>query len=160
MRPRNHIIAAGTLILVFIFIPTLCTAQSKVPRTVHKQIVEQMIRSREIQRDCAQEAGGYDELVFVDYENYNDDRVPELVVVQKAGCISPGSLPFIWIYRKTSTGYRKIYGPISGDALKQNTKTNGYYDLKAVERAGRDNYEGTMYRFDGIRYRRNYRPGI
>jgi hypothetical protein len=158
MSRRKHIVGAMTSILGFIFNPMLCIGQSKVPATVHKQVVEQMIRSREIQRACLQEVGTYDELVFADYENYNDDRVPEVIVVQKAGCISPGSLPFIWIYRKTSTGYRKIYGPVSGDALKQNTKTNGYYDVVAVERAGRDRYESTTYRFDGIRYRKDYVP--
>lgn len=155
MGPHNHIIAGGTLILTVLIIPTLGTAQSKVPATVHRQVVGQMIRSGEIRPHCAQEAGGYDELVFVDYENYNNDRIPEVVVVQKAGCIFTGSLPYIWIYRKTSKGYQKIYGPIAGDALKQTTKTNGWYDVVAVERAGRDRYESTTYRFDGTRYRKN-----
>lgn len=130
-------------------------AQSKVSPPVRRQVVERMIRDGEITRSCLKEAGGYGELVTVDYEHYNDDRIPEIVVVQKAGCISPGSLPYIWIYRKTARGHQKIYGPISGDALKQSTKTNGWYDVVAVERAGRDNYGSTTYRFDGTRYRKD-----
>jgi hypothetical protein len=114
-----------------------------------------MIQDNEITRSCLKEVGGYQELVYVSREDYNDDHVPEVVVVQKAGCISPGSLPYIWIYRKTSKRYQKIYGPISGDALKQSTKTNGWYDVVAVERAGRDKYESTTYRFDGTRYRKD-----
>lgn len=130
-------------------------AQGKLSPAARRQVVERMIRDGEITRSCLKEAGGYHELVAVDYEHYNDDRIPEVVVVQKAGCISPGSLPYIWIYRKSSTGYQKIYGPVAGDALKQSTKTNGWCDVVAVERAGRDNYGSTTYRFDGKRYRKD-----
>lgn len=101
-------------------------AQSKVSATVFKQEVEQMISGGETRRRSLKEAGGYDELVDVDYENYNDDRVQEVIVVQKAGCISAG-MSYIWNYRKTRKGYQKIYGPISGDDLKLITLPKARY---------------------------------
>lgn len=82
-----------TVCLCVLFIPCFrldIAAQSKLSPAVLRQVVEQMIRDGEITRSCL-EAGGYHELVAVDYEHYNDDRIPEVVVVQKAGCIHPAA---------------------------------------------------------------------
>jgi hypothetical protein len=144
--------------LTSIFLALLVTlniaAQTgKVSPAVQKQMVELMIRQGELTRDCLAEAGGYQELVTAEYEHYNRDRIPEVVVVQKAGCIAPG-VSYIWIYRKLQTGYQKIYGPVAGDCLKQKTMTNGFYDVSAVVRTGFDKYGGVIYKFDGRQYRK------
>ena len=86
-----------TIVYICILLIPCCrldsAAQTKLSPAVRRQVVERMILDGEVTRSCLKEAGGYNELVTTDYEHYNDDRVPEVVVVQKAGCISPGSLP-------------------------------------------------------------------
>lgn len=118
-----------------------------------EELVQQMVRDRQLPSDCVQESGGAREVVSVELEDLNSDGRPEFFVMGKSGCAWGPRRPFAWYYRKTQKGYAlMLYINQLENVVKRRTKTNGYYDLEVTTSDGADTFGSGIYKFDGTRY--------
>jgi len=121
------------------------SGQTKIPPSVTRAIVGQMIVNGDIQSSCS---------VDIYPEYLNGDRQPEYVVSGKGSCCGGARRCNLWIYQKTVAGYRKIYGDkdgLQGDIEILKTRTNGYLNIRSSMYSGEMTYQATS-KFDGRAY--------
>jgi len=144
------------LLVVIALSATTGVAQSRqrVSAQKEKEIVQQLIRDREITAKCVQEAGGAQKTVYVNSVDLNRDGKPEFIVDLHTSCGAGNG--YKWIYRRTTTGYEQLLsagGPRT-EIAPLKSYTNGYRDVvEAAFASVSGDSVRTIYRFDGKRYR-------
>lgn len=135
------------------------TPQSRKTVTpgVQTAIVQQMVRDREIEDSCVRGEGS-SKIVSISTIELNGDLNSEYLVTG-SGCACFGARRCNqWIYRRTASGYEKIFDGFPADGIyPKKRRTNGYADLEVVYPAGQS-VDSAFYIFDGSRYREATQP--
>jgi Tol biopolymer transport system component len=122
-----------------------------------RELFEQMVREKQIERGCLQEVGGkLEELFYLTTLDLNRDGKSELQLTGKNCTCNGGKRCAIWIYEKTEIEYRRIFGQESNieEIAPEKSSTNGYQDLGFIMWAG-DTPIPFQAIFDGQRYQVN-----
>jgi hypothetical protein len=83
----------------------------------------------------------------------NGDGVPELVI-RGQGRICEANNCVVWIYRRTSTGYERLWGDDIVQRIEPlRTMSHGYRDVRTWHHGSWVDSDVVLYRFDGRHYR-------
>lgn len=120
---------------------------------VKKQLVEQLVKDGEVERSCVREQGGYLKVLDFSLLNLNKDKQPEYMMYGN-GCACMGARRCnTWIYQRSDSGYKKIFGGEMADIDITKKWYNGYLEITAAYPFGPDGMGFTTFRFDGNTYR-------
>lgn len=99
---------------------------------VKKQLVEQLVNDGDIERSCVREQGGYLKVVDFSLVHLNKDKQPEYMMYGN-GCACMGARRCnTWIYQKSGSNYRKIFGGEMADLDITKKWANGYREITAA----------------------------
>ncbi len=159
----------GIIIVVFNFtvFSSNCFAADVSQDEVIKKIGKQMIKEKQISKDCIKYAkGNINKMIKINQlllitTNESTTEEDQMVIIESSGedaCYMGNSRTPLWVYNKKSTSknYRKIFGPEYPDDINF-TKENMYTGVPGLEAAyGPGNFDKgfvEIYRFDGKNYK-------
>lgn len=147
---KRHLVLTLLLLLYTVSV----SAQTERQATTREQaeVVQQLIRDRELTSDCVRREGGPSEIVGISFTDLNSDGVPELIVGGTRSCACAARRCYQWVYRRANTSYELLLsaGPVD-EITPLRTATNGYRDLRVITPVG-DSATIQTYRFDGRHY--------
>ena len=150
---RNAIIC---LQMILLCAATGSSQSSTLSRAERTNLLQQMLRDGEINKDCLKREKTGQEIVSISPLDLNRDGKSELSLYGSNFCTGCGGKRCkSWIYRRTSKGYNLIFGPNydADDWRIGKTRTNGFFDL-LVTNVYPTEVHTVTYKFNGRRYRK------
>jgi hypothetical protein len=136
----------------------------QVPEELARGLLIRMLKNVEMPpneqeqalREAEHREGGISSIFCAEAVDLNRDGRRDLLIHNAAGLYCGGMHNCtVWVYRRMNKGYQMLLEDEGGYLLPiiaLRTSTNGYRDIRVQYHDGA-NYEITIYKFDGRRYR-------
>jgi hypothetical protein len=135
------------------------------PVTIPEEVLDQLKRDHYVQERCRAKLPSVERIppswFAASGIHLHDQTVSDLVIQPSEDdpCIGGANVTRYWVFHNTANGYELVLTDSSFGLDLLKARTNGFRDIRMTAFSPRSGELGTIYRFDGKKYRavHNYR---